>query len=312
VRPAHYNTRYKFDLSPRQREILELIADGQTNAEIASSLGVSLDGAKYHVREILAKLNVDSREEAASYWRAYNRPTAKIGRALSGIFGLGTLKAVAGSAAIIAAGGAVAAIVVGINAAREADTSGEPAATAAADDTPAVATGTPDTPSTPTAETTEEFARRIAGLVAAGQLDELLALSEPVTFTCPDGTPQGAGGPFPLCNGAAPGEERQGYITVQDFSEAETITPVTFRPRAAERLTAQLELESIGGSASGDALALGFRNPAGEAVFLVFDASPGAEPQLRGLGVTTFQAAPILEGGEAITFAGPITFTPVN
>ena len=88
TRPAHYNTRYKFDLSPRQREVLDLIARGRTNPEIADTLGVSLDGAKYHVREILAKLDVESREEAAMFWRSYNRPMARLERALSGVFGL--------------------------------------------------------------------------------------------------------------------------------------------------------------------------------------------------------------------------------
>ncbi len=311
ARPAHYNTRYKFDLSPRQREVLDLIARGQTNAEIAGSLGVSLDGAKYHVREILAKLDVDSREEAASYWHAYNRPTAKLGRALSGFFGLGALKAVAGGAAIIAAGGAVAAIVVGINAARDNGSGGEPAATFPADDTPAVTT-TPDATTTPAAETPEQFAQRIAALVAAGQLDELLARSEPVTFTCPGPTPQGAGGPFPLCTGAAPGDERQGYITARDASEAETITPDAFRSRAAETLTVGLSLASIGAPASGEALVLGFATGTGDAVYLTFDAPAGAPPQLRGLGATTAQATPILEGGQATILTGPTTFAPID
>jgi hypothetical protein len=40
-----------------------------SNQEIADALGISLDGAKWHLREILSKLGVDSREEAAEYWR---------------------------------------------------------------------------------------------------------------------------------------------------------------------------------------------------------------------------------------------------
>ncbi len=78
MRPTHLDTRYKHDLSPRQQEVLELIAAGKTNPEIAESLGISLDGAKYHVREILAKLEVDSREEAAQEWRRMRSPVARL------------------------------------------------------------------------------------------------------------------------------------------------------------------------------------------------------------------------------------------
>jgi DNA-binding CsgD family transcriptional regulator len=55
-------------LTERQREVVELLALGYSNAEIAKSLGISLDGAKWHVSEILARLDVWSREEAADWW----------------------------------------------------------------------------------------------------------------------------------------------------------------------------------------------------------------------------------------------------
>lgn len=312
ARPAHYNTRYKFDLTPRQREVLDLIARGRTNAEIAGDLGVTLDGAKYHVREILAKLDMVSREEAASYWRNYSRPSAKLGRALGSVFGLGTLKAVAGGTAVIAMGGAVAAIIVGINAARETGSGAETAGTVPAADTPALTATPAATVTPPVAETPELFAQRIAAMIAAGQLEELLALSEPVTFACPGPVPQGAGGPFPLCNGAAPGEERQGYITLRDASEAETIAPDAFRQSVSDLLTPDLSLTSIGTPASGDAIVLGFAASTADAVYLTFDVPAGTEPQLRGLGATAAQATPILEGGEAILLTGPTTFVPVN
>ena len=54
------------DLTPRQRQVLELIGRGYTNAQIAERLDISLDGAKYHVREILGKLGVDEEGEGAT------------------------------------------------------------------------------------------------------------------------------------------------------------------------------------------------------------------------------------------------------
>jgi len=61
------------DLTPRQREVLSLMARGLTNAMIAERLGISLAGAKWHVSEVLSKLGVESREEAADYWRRERR-----------------------------------------------------------------------------------------------------------------------------------------------------------------------------------------------------------------------------------------------
>jgi DNA-binding CsgD family transcriptional regulator len=57
------------DFSERQRHVLRLLAARKTNGEIAAELGVSLDGVKYHVREICDRLGVDTREEAAEWWR---------------------------------------------------------------------------------------------------------------------------------------------------------------------------------------------------------------------------------------------------
>jgi DNA-binding CsgD family transcriptional regulator len=64
--------RTDYSWTARQRDVLDLISRGKTNPEIAAALGVSLDGAKYHVSEILSKLGSDSREEAAEYWRRHN------------------------------------------------------------------------------------------------------------------------------------------------------------------------------------------------------------------------------------------------
>lgn len=63
----------RVSLTPRHEEVLELIARGKTNGEIARELGISLDGVKFHVREILSRMGVDSREEAAEAWRRRKR-----------------------------------------------------------------------------------------------------------------------------------------------------------------------------------------------------------------------------------------------
>ncbi|MES9868901.1 MAG: response regulator [Sedimenticola sp.] len=53
------------DLTPREREILCHLADGQSNKVIARNLGISDGTVKLHVKAILRKLNVHSRVEAA-------------------------------------------------------------------------------------------------------------------------------------------------------------------------------------------------------------------------------------------------------
>ena len=52
-------------LSPREREVVALLAQGRTNAEIARALYISEVTVKVHVRHILQKLGVRNRAEAA-------------------------------------------------------------------------------------------------------------------------------------------------------------------------------------------------------------------------------------------------------
>ena len=53
------------DLTPREAEILELLAEGQSNKLIAKNLGISDGTVKLHVKSILRKLDIHSRVEAA-------------------------------------------------------------------------------------------------------------------------------------------------------------------------------------------------------------------------------------------------------
>ena len=57
--PAH-------DLTPREREILELIAEGLTNGTIGQRLFISVNTVRNHVQNILAKLDAHSKLEALS------------------------------------------------------------------------------------------------------------------------------------------------------------------------------------------------------------------------------------------------------
>lgn len=62
LRPRAYS-----ELTPREIEVLELISDGLTNQEIADRLYIEVGTVKNHVHNILKKLDVASREEAAAH-----------------------------------------------------------------------------------------------------------------------------------------------------------------------------------------------------------------------------------------------------
>ena len=55
------------ELTPREREVLALVAEGLTNAELAERLYISPRTAGVHVSNILAKLGMSSRTEAAAW-----------------------------------------------------------------------------------------------------------------------------------------------------------------------------------------------------------------------------------------------------
>jgi two-component system NarL family response regulator len=58
-------------LTERERDVLRLVATGASNQEIADRLMISVNTAKSHIRNILDKLQLENRTQAASY--AMNR-----------------------------------------------------------------------------------------------------------------------------------------------------------------------------------------------------------------------------------------------
>jgi DNA-binding CsgD family transcriptional regulator len=68
--PAGPRTATRADplgLTPREREVLNLICAGHSNAEIAAELFLSAKTVDHHVSAMLAKLGTPTREAAAAY-----------------------------------------------------------------------------------------------------------------------------------------------------------------------------------------------------------------------------------------------------
>jgi ATP/maltotriose-dependent transcriptional regulator MalT len=59
-------------LTNRERQVLDLVAHGFSNKEIAGRLGVSLDAVLWHLKHIYQKLHVHSRSEAILKLRPRN------------------------------------------------------------------------------------------------------------------------------------------------------------------------------------------------------------------------------------------------
>lgn len=143
MRSAQADPASRYDLSERQREVLDLIARGRTNPEIARELGISLDGVKYHVREILGRLDVTSREEAAALWRRSDSLASRFRRTWAGMLAplIAHPVVVFAGVGLLAAGMAAVAIAVVVG-----GDNGGAASVADVTRTPAGSLGT-DTPS---------------------------------------------------------------------------------------------------------------------------------------------------------------------
>lgn len=53
--------RHRYGLNPREIEVAETLAQGATNAELATTLGISVSTVKNHIVNILNKIGVDNR-----------------------------------------------------------------------------------------------------------------------------------------------------------------------------------------------------------------------------------------------------------
>ena len=104
-------------LTPREWEVLELLRQGLSNPEIAQRLGISPAGARYHVSEILGKLAVESRQEAAAWrpvegrrpwWTAALVPVTALWRQV------GALPAGLSTAAMVVSGGLLVTALAGL------------------------------------------------------------------------------------------------------------------------------------------------------------------------------------------------------
>ena len=113
-------------LTPRQWEVLDLVRRGLADQQIADALDLTLAGAKYHVSEILTKLGVESREEAAA-WQPSDVRVPWWRRALA----LSLAVKIAGTAVVIAAAAGIGVLAWG---ALRSDDSGNVSTAAVFDD----------------------------------------------------------------------------------------------------------------------------------------------------------------------------------
>jgi Tol biopolymer transport system component/DNA-binding CsgD family transcriptional regulator len=201
-RPRHDDV-----LTPREWEVLDLLREDLTNEQIASRLGVSENTAKYHVAQILAKLDVGSRREAAA-WRPVPEAQPQRSRLwgaaiLAGLHGklkAGVALKVAGAGAIGVAGVGLALLAFGV------------ISMSSRQDTGVVLD-----PSCPVHPDACEAAQTLESWVSDGDIEAILAHMTTQTFTCTEDRRPGA--PYPLCEGSTSGEQREGIVLAQLSSE---------------------------------------------------------------------------------------------
>jgi DNA-binding NarL/FixJ family response regulator len=72
IRAVRHARRAHLGLSARESEVMDLIASGRSNGEIARELFLSEKTVKNHVNRIYAKLEVSSRDAAITLWQRHH------------------------------------------------------------------------------------------------------------------------------------------------------------------------------------------------------------------------------------------------
>ena len=66
VKEIYRRRQMMADLTPREREVLELVASGLANDDVAKRLGISYESVKVHMKHLLFKFEVHDRTELVS------------------------------------------------------------------------------------------------------------------------------------------------------------------------------------------------------------------------------------------------------
>jgi len=186
-------------LTPREQEVHKMLRQGLTNAQIADRLGITLDGAKYHVSEIMGKLGARSREDAAAvavrgyrpWWLAAFAPFWPLGRR----FRVDFTSVAAVAAGVVVAAAVAGLAVLGFFVLRTGDDNGSPGAGANAT-------------ATPLPQAFDGFAQQLDAALEAG--DRTFFIDNVVFQDVVCGTAQGPPGYPASCQGLPAGSTSPG------------------------------------------------------------------------------------------------------
>ena len=256
-RPRHPDV-----LTPAEWRVLEALREGGTNAEIGARLGISADAVKYHVSNMLGKLDLPDRRALAAWrpeerrgrlpaWFAVPAALAYVARPLVWV-GLGTAAAVGVTVTVVAAVVAVGVLLVVVGGDGEAPSVAlppvaAPDATSTLSPTPTIApTPTPTPAALAAASPTGTPAPERTGTATPAPAMTPAPTPEPTPTPTPEPTPTPAAEPAPT--------------TTQDADSPVTPTVPGPAPPPCERGTAVPEPAANPGLVADCATLLGLRD----------------------------------------------------